>query len=199
VINNYEMKRSLNFLCLFFLFGMGNFAIGQSGKKNKSKKSDLGIDVSAAIRLPVGNFNSTHLIGVGLDISPSYRTVRLERKIKIAFTYNVGMAYYLGKKVKPGGYQYRYPSYIFLHAFAGILLIPSKNGGMTFPSKIEISLTGGPALGIYNGDTRFNPGSKLELNYRLNGHVTIGPGIILIKESGADPLWAASIKATLAF
>ena len=194
------MKSSLNFLCLFFLLLMGNSAFGQSGTESKSKKSDLGIDVSAAIRLPFGNFNSTHFIGVGIELSPSYPTVRLESKIKIAFTYNGGIAYYPGKKETVSGYQYTYPGYIFLHAFAGVLFIPSKNGGLTFPSqKIEISLTGGPALGIYNGNTRFNLGSKMELNYHLNDKLSIGPGIIFMKESGAGPLWAASLKVTMAF
>jgi hypothetical protein len=194
------MKVSLFIFLLSGSMTIADVAIGQSGTESKSKKSDLGIDVSTAIRLPVGNFNSTHLIGIGIDISPSYRTVRLESKIKISFTYNGGIAYYLGKKETVSGYQYTYPGYIFLHAFAGILFIPSKNGGLTFPSqKIEVSLTGGPALGIYNGNTRFNLGSKLELNYHLNDKLSIGPGIIFMKESGADPLWAASLKGTWAF
>ena len=42
-------------------------------------------------------------------------------------------------------------------------------------------------------------GSKLELSYYINKQVAIGPGILLMKEPGTASLWAAMIKATLAF
>ena len=70
-----------------------------------------------------------------------------------------------------------------------MLYNPVKNGSVT--------LTAGPALGIYNGNTRFNIGSKLEVSYHISKKIAIGPGIILMKESGADPLWAAAMKAIL--
>ena len=183
------MKRILLLLaCCGFIF---LHICAQSSSKNKIRKNEIGIDISTAIQLPVGNFASTHLIGLGIGVSPSYHTTGLFSKVKIAFTYNGGLSYYIGKKETVSSYPYTYPGYLFIHAFAGALLIPSN--------KIEISLTGGPAIGIYNGNTRFNLGSKMDFNFRLNNKVSVGPGIIFMKEPGADPLWAVSAKVLISF
>lgn len=185
------VKRS-SFLFLSLAFGFNSSSQNQKTNKN----NDLRIDVAAAIQMPVGNFSSTHFLGFGINVTPSYHTMSLFSKIKIAFTYNGGIAYYLGKKETLGGYPYNYPGYFFIHAFTGILFTPSKNDGSNFQYKnFDISMTGGPALGIYNGNTRLNLGGKLELNYHLKGKQTIGTGIILMKENGADALYAISIKA----
>ena len=69
-----------------------------------------------------------------------------------------------------------------------MLYNPAKN--------TAISLTTGPALAIYNGNNQFNIGTKLEASYKISTSIAIGPGILLMKESGADPIWAASLKAT---
>lgn len=180
------IKKSL-FLLFFncFIFLLAN---SQSNSNNKAKKIDLRIDVSAALHLPVGSFASTHKLGFGIDVSPSYHTFGLLSKVKIAFTYNGGIAYYPGKKETVSGYPFDYPGYFFIHAFAGGLLIPSN--------KVDVSLTAGPALGIYDGNARFNLGSRLGMNYHLK-KILVGPGIIIMKEKGTDPLWAAFAKATI--
>jgi hypothetical protein len=78
-----------------------------------------------------------------------------------------------------------------MHAWAGAIYNPWKRG--------NIILTAGPALGIYNSNTQFNIGSCLEGSYYIKEKIAISPGIIMMKESGADPLWSASLKATMAF
>ena len=103
----------------------------------------------------------------------------------------MGAAYYFGKKETVSGYPYDYPGYIFVHAYVGAIYNPLR--------KANICLTAGPALGIYNGNTQFNFGSVLEGSYYFNEKIAIAPGIIFMKESGANPLWAASLKATMAF
>jgi hypothetical protein len=173
-------------LLILFTYLFLHSLLAQNSSQDKPTKKGIGINLSAAIQLPVGDFSSTHLLGLGFEVSPSYHTTGLFSKIKIAFTYNGGVAYYLGKKETVSSYSYTYPGYFFIHAFAGALLIPSH--------KIEISLTGGPALGIYNGNTLFNLGSKVDLNFHLNNKVSVGPGIVFMKEPGADPLWAVSAK-----
>ena len=145
--------------------------------------------VSVGINIPVGNFSSTHIIGIGVEYSPLRHTFQLFKLKHLALTYNSGVAYYIGKKETVSNYPYKYPGYIFIHAFGGVLYNPVKSG--------SVSLTAGPALGIYNGNTRFNFGSKLEASYYISKNVGIGPGIILMKEPGATSLWAASFKATL--
>lgn len=137
--------------------------------------------------MSVGDFSSTHPVGIALDCSPTRHWFGLLKRKKIAFTYNGGVVYYFGKKETVSSYPYKYPGYIFIHSFGGLLYNPAKNAG--------ISLTTGPALGIYNGNTQFNIGSKLEASYYISNRFAIVPGIMLMKESGADPIWAASVKA----
>lgn len=182
------MKKVLLLLCFNFLLAS---VMAQSPTEKKSTPKDLGIAVSAGVQLPIGNFASTHIAGLGISVSPSYYKVPLFTKTKIAFTYNGGAAYYLGKKETVSGYSYTYPGYFFIHAFAGALLIASP--------KMSFALTGGPAIGKYDGNTQFNIGSRLELNYHLNNTLSVGPGILFMKEAGSSPLWAAALKVTRSF
>lgn len=147
--------------------------------------------ISVGINIPVGDFSSTHIIGIGVEYSPLRHTFQLTKLKHLAFTFNGGVAYYLGKKETVSGYRYKYPGYIFINAFGGLLYNPVK--------KVSITLTAGPALRIYNGLIRFNTGSKFELSYFINDKIAIGPGIIFMKESGTNPLWAAALKTTMAF
>jgi hypothetical protein len=194
VIKYFEMKRSLNFLFLFLLM-MGNLAIGQSQRPGKhNHPSGKQSSISLGANLPLGNFSSTHISGIATNYSWSnHRFGRMDVKpVKpFGFTANTGVAYYFGKKEIVSSYQYKYPGYIFIHTYAGTIY----NGWR----KANISLTAGPALGIYNGNTQFHIGSILEGSYFINEKIAITPGIHFMKESGVDPLWSASLKATMAF
>ena len=181
------MKKRLLFL---FATSFYIYSVSAQTKSIKKKSSEeKGVSVSAGVSIPVGDFSSTHLIGIGVDCSPTRHSFGKIKAKKTAFTYNGGLAYYFGKKETVSGYPYAYPGYFLIHTFGGVLYNPVKNGSVT--------LTAGPALGIYNGNTQFNIGSKLEVSYYISKKITIGPGIILMKESGADPLWAAAVKAIL--
>jgi hypothetical protein len=173
---------------LFFLAAA--FIISVSAQTTGIKKpgpEEKGISLSTGINLPFGDFSSTHLIGIAIDCSPSSHWFGLLNRKKIAFTYNGGLAYYFGKKETVSSNPYKYPGYIFIHGFAGVLYVPAKKANITF--------TAGPALGIYNGNLQFNIGTKLEASYYISKNIAIGPGIILMKESGANPIWAASLQA----
>ncbi len=143
---------------------------------------------------PLGNFSSTHLIGMEANHSWSehrFGGMDIKPVKPLGFTSNAGFAYYFGKKENISGYTYDYHRYIFIHAFAGAIYNPWRRG--------NIILTAGPGLGIYNGNTQFNIGSCLEGSYYIKEKIAITPGINFMKESGADPLWAASLKVTLTF
>ncbi len=159
--------------------------------KPSGKKQKPGVEhcISAGILLPLGDFSSTHLCGIAVGYQPANHWFNLLKRKQLAFTYNAGLAYYFGKKEMVSGYPYKYPGYFFLHAFGGILYNPVR--------KLDLTLTVGPALGIYNGNSRFNIGSKLEGTYYLKNKFAVSPGIILMKENKADPLWAVSIKGVL--
>jgi hypothetical protein len=174
---------------------VGKNVNGQTQRPNKhNHPSGQQYGVSIGANLPLGNFSSTHIIGIEINHSwCNHRFGQMEVKpVKpIGFIGEVGAAYYFGKKEKVSGYSYNYPRYIFIHAFAGAIYNPWKKG--------NINLKIGPAAGIYNGHTQFNIGSSLEGNYYLTKIIAITPAIILMKESGADVIWAVSLKATWAF
>ncbi|MDZ4795382.1 MAG: hypothetical protein SGI83_13965 [Bacteroidota bacterium] len=174
-------------LTIFFILPV----LSQTSTSKKTVSPGKDIAVSFGVNLPIGNFSSTHFIGMAVDVSPARHTFGLTRVRKFIFTYNGGFAYYLGKKETVSGSPYKYPGYSFMHAFAGLLYNPIV--------KTSISLTAGPAIGIYNSTTRFTIGSKLAASYFVNSKIAVGPGIVIMKEFGSDPLWVVSVKATRRF
>ena len=147
------------------------------------------VEASLRLGMPLGKFSSTHTIGFGVDLQPALHVFRLERK-SMAFTYNGGVSYYIGNKEKLNGYDYKYPGFTFVHAFAGILCTTGK--------KFDFRFTAGPALAIYNGDTRFNVGARFDINYFITNTISIGPGIMIMKEFGAAYLYAPFVRVNYA-
>jgi len=188
ILRNLHKETRLCFVILFCI--TCTVAYAQKDKPVIPPNQDKGYSITAATVIPFGNFSSTHLIGIAAEISPSAHTVSLLKQPKVGFTYNGGIAYYLGKKETVSSYPYKYPGFIFIHAFAGAIYIPTKG--------VDVKLTAGPALAIYNRNLNFNIGSKLDVNYHLNNTIAIGPGIILMKELGTTSLWAASVRMTIA-
>jgi hypothetical protein len=160
-----------------------------------AQSKDKGIAVSIGVNMPVGEFSSTHGFGIAVDCSPSRHKFQMKQKnkkiilAKTAFTYNGGMTYYFGKSETVSGYPYKYPGYFFIHAFGGLLYVPAK--------KMTASLLAGPALGIYNGNTRFNIGARLEGNYKIKTNISAGPLLNMMLEPGTNALWSAGMKFTL--
>ncbi|MEI2737231.1 MAG: hypothetical protein V9F01_00430 [Chitinophagaceae bacterium] len=179
------MKNKL--LTLLFTFPLTAYCFAQSGDSKKISSDEKGISVSLGVNAPVGNFSSTHFLGIGIDCSPSSHWFGLLKRKKIAFTYTGGVAYYFGKKESVSSYPYKYPGFTFIHAFAGAFSIPFN--------KTSVKLTAGPALGIYNGNIQFNIGSRLEASYYINNKFFLGPDIILMKEYRANALWSLAIRA----
>ena len=174
---------------------IADVSIGQSPiPKKDNHPSGKQYAVSIGANIPLGNFSSTHIIGIATNYSWSnHRFGGMDVKpVKpFGFTANAGLAYYFDRKEKVSGYPYDYPGYIFVHVYGGAIYNPWR--------KANICLTAGPALGIYNGNTQFNIGSILEGSYYFIEKIAISPAIIFMKEPGADPLWTASLKATMAF
>lgn len=174
-------------ICLLLLYQSGSAQTISTIKKKNSYPHA----VSAGIVWPLGDFSSTHWAGIQADYSPSGRVFGVPQLKKWSFTYNGGLAYYWGKKELVSNYPYRYPGYFFVHGFAGLLFRPDE--------KVNFTLTAGPALGLYNGNLRFNVGTKLDASFVLNEKWAIGPGILLRKEGGANALWSAAFKVTMIF
>ncbi|MEO6611426.1 MAG: hypothetical protein ABIT05_04815 [Chitinophagaceae bacterium] len=169
-----------------------NFALAQSTTKKKpAGKQQV---VSAGINISLGDFASTHIGGIAVEYSRSqhrYGQLTAMPAKKLGYLIEGGLAYYFGKKETVSGYSYDYPGYYFLHVYPGLVFNLCIKG--------HINISAGPGLGLYNGDPRFTIGAKFQGTWYMNEKTGITPGILVMKESGADPLWAVSLKATLAF
>lgn len=189
------MKNLIGIISFIALLLIGIVSSAQSRPPGKHNHPSGKMNAAAAgIYLPFGDLSSTHISGIGIEYDWSnYRFGRLDVKpVKpFGFIANAGMTYYFGKNETVSGYPYKYPGYIFIHLYGGIIYNPS--------AKMNFNLTTGPALGIYNGNTRFNTGGKLEAVYYINNKWGISPAIIMMKEQGVNALWAASINASLCF
>lgn len=154
--------------------------------------------VSLGLHIPLGEFSETHFGGITAEYSSARRwsgKVSINPR-KFRFSYNGGVAYYFGKEETVSGYDYKYPGYFFIHGFVGLLYVPGK---VSSKRKIDIKLTAGPALGIYNGNTAFNMGAKFEGTYFVTHNIAIGPGIMLMKETKTDAIWSAFLKVSRLF
>lgn len=180
-------------LIITLMFSVTLSAQSKHPKKHNHPSGKMNA-VSAGILFPLGDFSSTHFIGVGAQYAWSnYRFGRMDVKPvrPVGFIANGGLAYYFGKKEMPGGYAYKYPGYVFLYLNGGVIYNPSNKG--------TIDLTAGPALGIYNGNNRFSISGKLEGVYYIKEGIGFSPSIMLMKEDGANAIWATSIKAVYCF
>lgn len=176
----------------FLFFVSFSFTLLHSQTKGPKKKSSgINLSVSPSVNIPIGDLSSTHWGGMGLTVAPASSEFILNQSRTIFFTYEAGVTYYLGKKETITGYSYKYPGYTFIHGFAGLSLIAGRN--------LEFVLAAGPALGLYNGNTKFNAGASLTGNYYISDKFSIGSSIIAMKEFGTNTLWATSLNAAIYF
>jgi hypothetical protein len=165
--------------------------INIAAQTNTNGQSNTAI---AGINIPAGEFSKTHIAGISLGYSWSHhrfgKLEALPKKI-IGFTANGSMDYYFGKKEIVAGYHYRYRGYINLHAFGGIIYNPFKKGNIT--------LTTGPAMGIYKNSTDFGFGLRLDVNYYFTNAIGIMPGIIFLKHTNATAIWVIAIRFAYCF
>jgi hypothetical protein len=174
---------------LFFLFNSLN-CFGQNRENLMTVSEKNKFSVTAGVSIPVGQFANTHSLGFGAVFgrAPVYKN---NQPVKFNFTYNGGVSFFTGKNEKVSGYEYRYPSYLFFHAFAGL--------SYNLSSTANLSLTAGPGLGLYNKTSSFNLGSTLIGNYFFSDKFGIGTGLLLMKESKANPLLSLMLQGIIVF
>lgn len=191
LIHTLIMKKSF---ALFLLLLPVSFCFSQTGFQKKTNPGGKRNVIAAGINISLGDFSNTHFGGFStLYAWSKNRFGRLNSMPpkKIGFTGNSGIAYYVGKKETTGTGSYQYPAYIFLHVFAGAVYNAGKN--------VHLSLTAGPAAGIYNSNVQFNTGASLQCTYYISTKIAITPGLILMKETGSDAIWSGSLRAAMAF
>jgi hypothetical protein len=148
---------------------------------------------SLDIQAPAGVFARSQFAGASLNYSWSHHRYGMFAASKkwLGLTVNAGADYYFGKKIRPAGYDFRFDNYLDLYAMAGVISNPWTMS--------NISLTAGPVLGIYKGNSTMGFGAILSGMYYLKNNIAIGPGIALKKHPDADALWSGLIRLSYIF
>jgi hypothetical protein len=172
----------ISYLVLLIAFSSELFA-QQSEKKAAAKnnkntpwiKQYIGVNAS----FPFGEFSATHFSGMGA----SY-TITLNRENDILnWAFDAGVTYYFGKKETISRYNYKYPGLAIIHVM----------GGVHFWALNNTRLLAGPALMLYNGNSKLVICSRLETNFE-KGRFFLGPVLQMNIEPGTRSLWSAGMK-----
>jgi hypothetical protein len=158
--------------------------------KEKPRAQHLG---SLLLHAPVGIFAKSHLAGVGLNYALFHSRYRIYVfKKYIGFTANGGVDYYPGKKTEVAGHDFKYSGYGYGYIQAGIATAITKKAG--------VSLTAGPAMGIYKGNAEFGWNAGLFGTWPIsNTRLLIGPGLTWKKHKETDALWTIAIRTSYRF
>ena len=186
------MKKKICLLLSSFLFNVAINAQVKNSKKNAATAYQQLI--SFGVNLPTGNFSATHFLGLAVDFSLSknrFGQLPVIPPHRISIFFNLGIAYYFGRDETVSSFSYSYPGLTFFHLYPGLIFNADK--------KINICLAAGPAIRMYNGKSQFNLGAILSGTYYLNDKIGITPSLLVMKESGADALLAASLKGSWSF
>ncbi len=182
-------------LFLLYSFMITCTATGQLKETGKKKRPRGKASVIAVgINVPLGDFFHTHILGSGAEYSGcNHRLGNMITKPSspFGFIYAGGIDYYYGKKEMNSVYTYHYPGFTLVHTYGGVIYNPCKNA--------NISLTAGPAPGLYNGLLKFWWGVNLSGQYYFNEKFGIATGLIYMKKGGAEAIWSGTLRVVMAF
>ncbi len=189
------MKRKLFLSIASCSFIITSFA--QQNSDDNPQSTARSNEVSLNINLPFsGYLKDISNFGLGLEYRWSNgrfgRMPALPSK-PIGFTFNTGVDYYFGQKEDVGSYSYKYEGTTYFHAYGGIIYNPCKRG--------NISLTAGPSLELYDGNSEFGFGLNLSGSYYMCGcgNFGISPNVTLMKQGSSEAVVSGGVKVKLAF
>lgn len=184
------MKKTFLFLSVVLLCA----GTAKAQSKNNGQNTGMSNSISAGFSIPFGDFSKTNSFGIGAQYDWSnHRFGKMSAKpaAPIGFTFNAGLDYYFGKEETVGSVTYEYSNLTYIHVYGGVMHNPCTNG--------YISLTGGPVLGLWDGDSDFGFGVSLAGSIGISDNIGISPSITLMKHSDSDPVYAGGIKVNFIF
>lgn len=144
------------------------------------------------LQLPVDRFATSHIAGAGLGYSWSRRRFgNAVSSRKPGLIASAGADYYVGKKITTAGYDFRFGSYLDAYLLGGAVY--------NFTSKAMATLSAGPGLGIYKGNSRVGVHVALHGNYFITERLAISPGIIYRTHTQENALWSIVLRAGYTF
>lgn len=161
-------------------------AAAQSPVKGRSQL------ISLTAQLPVAAFQHSHVAGAGLAYSWSPQRFGNTVTGKIISPLAMGGAdLFFGKKIETAGHDFRYGTYSHFYVMGGPLY-------ETAPG-LQLSVLGGPAMGLYKGNTELGATALLQVNYFYKERYAIAPALQWRKDKKEEALWSLSIRASYAF
>jgi len=189
MLNLLPCKLSVKkFVIILILSPLSFFSKCQETGRKVNIPSGKNHTSSIGIILPLGDFTSTHFLGLSTEFSFSnHRFGRLENvpSKKIGWLVSGGCDLFFGKKEIIATATYKYPIYIVPYLGGGIILNPGK--------RTSFSLIAGPALSVYSKTTRLNFRSTFQYNYSISKFINAGIRLTITKESISEPLWSSSV------
>jgi hypothetical protein len=180
--------------CIFFLLSafLAHAAFGQQYKKPEEEKPYPN-SIGFSLHIPMGNFNSSHTIGFGLDYTWSTRSFKKDSASDklIHFAANAGVSYHGGKRTTTAGNEFTYGGYGNVYLMAGI--------DCKWTPPLVINLFTGPVMSFYNGSSDIGFGVNLISNYSISPRVAAGPALQYRKFAEADALWSAVFRVSYNF
>lgn len=126
-------------------------------------------------------------MGAGLQYALSNHRFGINQpKTLIGWIGSAGIDYYLGKKDKEAGHSFKNGNYLHTRVLGGIISNPAKQA--------QVSLQAGAGWGIYQGAHAINFCSLVNGTYYIDEQWGITAKLIMIKEKGAQILWAPGIS-----
>jgi hypothetical protein len=188
------MKKILLFAITANLFVNTTMSQPKNEEKGQQGQSN---EVSLNFDLPVsGYLKDISSFGIGAQYAWSNHHFGKMSSIPespFGFTFNAGTDYYFGKKQSSGIYSIKYDGTTYLHAYGGGIFNPCDRG--------NISLTAGPSLELYNGDSQFGFGVNLSGSLYFNkcGRFALSPDFTFMKQGSSDPIYVAGLRCDLSF
>ncbi len=172
-----------------FLFVLLVAALCSKGQSTVSGNKQ---EVSAGLSVPLSNFNETHIAGAGLQYSISNHRFGITKPASIiGWIGSAGVDFFLGKKDKEAGYSFKNGNYVHSRLLGGIITNPTTTS--------QVSLQSGVGWGVYQGTHAINFCTQLNGTYYLDEQWGVAVKLLMIKEKGAQILWAPGISISRTF
>ncbi len=179
------LRHSLRFIICISCWCYAMTAYGQDKRHHLA---------DASVNVPVGDFASTHIAGLGIGWQwysqgvPGGNKAKLWRPNWLA---GAEFAGYAGKKVTTAGYSFTNKPYLVARVEGG--------AGFSVTQRAWLFVAAGPGLGLYRGDPGFLLTAQAGGYYSFGEKWSVGPYLQWMREPQTRSLLHTGIKMGRAF
>jgi hypothetical protein len=172
--------RSIHLYASLMLFISSATAYGQDKRYHLA---------DASVRVPVGDFASTHLAGIGLGwqwYSGGIPGTKKTKRWQPNWLAGAEVSGYIGRKETTAGYSFTNKPYAVVRAEGG--------AGFSVTDHAWLFVAAGPGLGLYRGDPGFLLTAQVGGYYSFLGKWSAGPYLQWMREPQTRSLLHTGVK-----